>query len=156
MKVSENAIALIKKYEGFSHRMYTCPAGKLTIGYGHVVFADADKFKYKDGISEFEANKLLIDDCKIVENFINNNIKLDYQSEFDALVSLIYNVGINKFKKSKAYELLKKRDYGAAVFQMFDEKSGFVRVDVKILPGLVKRRQDEYKLWFKDYVRAAS
>jgi lysozyme len=135
--------------------MYTCPAGKLTIGYGHVVFADADKFKYKDGISEFEANKLLIEDCKLVETFINKNIKVDYQGEFDALVSLIYNIGIDRFKKSKAYELLKKGDYGGAAFQMFDEKTGFVKVDTKTLPGLVKRRQEEFNLWFRDYDRVA-
>ena len=153
MKVSENAIALIKKFEGFSPRLYTCPAGKLTIGYGHVVFADAEIFKYRNGISEFEASTLLLQDCQTVENFINKNIKLDYQSEFDALVSLLFNIGIDRFKRSKAFDLLKKKDYGAAAFQMFDKVEGFVKVNDKPIAGLVKRRDEEYKLWFKDYAR---
>ena len=37
MKPSDVAIALIKRFEGFCAKVYTCPAGKPTIGYGHVV-----------------------------------------------------------------------------------------------------------------------
>lgn len=153
MKVSENAIKLIKEFEGFSSKLYRCPAGKLTIGYGHVVFGDAEIFKYKSGISEFEASQLIKQDCLRFEEFINTKLKVDYQSEFDALVSLLYNIGIERFKRSRAYTLLKARDFGAAVFQMFDAKEGFVKCDDKILKGLVARRQAEYELWFKDYAR---
>ena len=35
MKVSEKGLAIIKKYEGCRLTAYVCPAGKLTIGYGH-------------------------------------------------------------------------------------------------------------------------
>jgi lysozyme len=37
MKTSQTGIDFIKKYEGFSAKIYLCPAGKPTIGYGHLI-----------------------------------------------------------------------------------------------------------------------
>ncbi|NBO19656.1 MAG: lysozyme, partial [Proteobacteria bacterium] len=39
MRLSDEGVALLKEYEGFSATAYRCPAGKLTAGYGHVLLA---------------------------------------------------------------------------------------------------------------------
>ena len=49
--VSEDGIALIKRFESFSASIYTCPAGYPTIGYGHVV-KERESREYASGIDE--------------------------------------------------------------------------------------------------------
>ena len=54
MNISQKGIELIKKFEGFSNTPYRCPAGKMTIGYGHVIQAEREKFNN----SSFDKNGL--------------------------------------------------------------------------------------------------
>lgn len=155
MKTSNEGYNLIKEFEKFEPRMYHCEAGRLTVGYGSRVYTDAEIFKYKDGISEYQATELLIFHCKELEMFVNKYFKLQTQSQFDALVSLLYNIGVYTFKKSKAFKLLEGNDYEKATVEMFDKKKGFVKCNEGILKGLVRRREAERKLWYKDNVAMA-
>lgn len=43
MKISQKGLDLIKEFEGFRGSPYRCPAGKLTIGYGHVIDPNVQK-----------------------------------------------------------------------------------------------------------------
>lgn len=97
MKISSKGLELIKKYEGFSSGKYLCPAGKATIGYGHVIQSG----ETYTNLTEKEALELLDQDADIAENTVNNLVKAPLnQNQFDALVSLVYNWGSGHFLRS--------------------------------------------------------
>jgi lysozyme len=97
MKISQNGLDLIKQHESFSAVPYLCPAREWTIGWGHVVLPTESFTR----ITEAEALELLRKDVAITENCINQNVKaLLSQDQFDALASLIFNIGISAFMKS--------------------------------------------------------
>ena len=141
MRISENGLNLIKRFESFSPAVYLCPAKKLTIGYGHVL----RKGEPLDWVITKEEGEYILDrDCDIAESAVNSiGVKLN-QNQFDALVSFTFNVGVNAFKKSTLVRLLKKGDYNAAG-QQFDR---WIFGNGRILNGLVRRRDDEKRLFF--------
>jgi lysozyme len=138
MQISEDMIAIIKKFEGLRLKAYKCPAGVYTIGYGHTenVFADSE-------ISELMADQILRKDLKKFEQTINNLDLPLLQCEFDALVSFAFNVGIGNFNKSTLKKLLlqKKFFYAAKEFDKWVFAGG------KKLPGLQNRRTKERKIF---------
>ena len=111
MQTSQTGINLIKKLEGCKLEAYQCSAGVWTIGYGHT---GADVFKGKK-ITQNDAETLLKTDLKRFETAINNQLIVDLtQNQFDALVSFIYNIGINAFKNSTMLKYLNKGEFYAA------------------------------------------
>lgn len=142
MKTSSNGIELIKKYEGFRAEAYKCPAGKWTIGYGHTRTAGIGQF-----ITEKQAEDLLISDVNITEIHIDLYVKVPLtQNQYDALVSLVYNIGYGNFKKSTLLRLLNLGRYEAAKNEFHKWRMG----GGKVLPGLVKRRAAEAELFGKE------
>ena len=140
MNISQAGLNLIKKFEGFSSVAYICPAGVLTIGYGHT---GADVHK-GDHISEDMAEDLLRNDLDWVEDTIENKVKVPLkQNQYDALCSLIYNIGGSAFSASTLLKLLNAGNFEAvpAQFLRWDKANG------KPLAGLTARRQAEKKLW---------
>ncbi|MDR0774392.1 MAG: lysozyme, partial [Rickettsia sp.] len=118
MKVSEKGLDLIKQFEGFKDYVYICPAGKPTIGYGHVIEPKlVELTKASPPITKEKAAQLLKDDVKGVEDAINSFVRVILrQGQFDALTSLIYNWGLYNFKASNGFKKLNTGDYkGAAV-----------------------------------------
>ena len=140
MVTSAKGLDLIKKYEGFRSQKYLCPAGKWTIGYGHVLKQD-ENF---DNITVLQGEELLITDIAPCERTIHNNViaKL-IQCQFDALVSLIYNWGSGNFTSSTLIKKLNILDHNACVevWQTIVKSKGIT------LPGLVKRRSEEIQLF---------
>ncbi|MEZ5691469.1 MAG: lysozyme [Rickettsiales bacterium] len=143
MKTSKNGIELIKRFEGFSAEPYYCPAGKLTIGYGHVMSG-----KEREGlltISKEIAENLLKKDIEIAEKTIARLVKIEItQGQFDALVSFIYNIGNQAFEKSTLLRILNdgETELAAGEFKRWVYSKG------KRLRGLVKRREAEKLLFF--------
>lgn len=145
--VTEKTLDLIKKFEGFRSSIYKCPAGKDTIGYGHVVQKKEIDF-FKNKISEKQATILLKKDCEIALSCVTKLIKIDLnENQIGALVSLVLNVGCAKFKKSKGLALLNENKIEEAKKEFFDEKIGFVKANKVILEGLVLRRAAEKNLF---------
>lgn len=152
MKVSQKGIELIKKFEGFSPTPYRCPAGKMTIGYGHVIQAEREKFN--NPITQDDADRILLQDIKIAEATINKGVGVPLtQGQFDALVSLVFNWGGINFLKSQGLKELNYEDYEQAAVEFFGIEKGIVKIkDPKtgeriISQGLVNRRQAELELW---------
>ena len=151
IEITDATISLVKKFEKFSSAIYPCLAGKLTVGYGHVV-NDAEKVKYKNGISPKEAEDLLKQDLQDAVNCLKRLIKVDlHPDNISALISLVFNVGCGEFASSKALKLINDKNLEKAKIELFDSKLGFVRIGSKIIQGLVNRRAIEAKLW-KNYV----
>jgi lysozyme len=140
MKISRKGLELIKKHEGFSPEKYLCPAGKLTIGYGHVIQRGETFTK----LTEKEALALLDQDADIAENTVNNLVKVPLnQNQFDALVSLVYNWGSGHFLRSQILQKINNKDYIGA-------KMGFLKINKikgKISHGLTNRRVAEVNLF---------
>jgi lysozyme len=141
MKVSEQGLALIRRFEGFSPHIYLCPAGKPTIGYGHVIRKDE---QVNPPIGQDEADKLLKNDVEIAEQAINRLVRTGLnQPQFDALVSFVYNIGIQAFEKSTLLRMLNRKEYQGAA----QEFCRWVYVNGRRSKGLLRRRDAETMLF---------
>ena len=133
---------MIAGHEGLRLEAYLCPAGVWTIGYGHTKGA-------KPGmtITRQRAEALLKEDLLTAENTVNRlYLKLN-QNQFDALVSFVFNVGSGNFLRST---LLKKIQANANDPSIAEEFNKWNRGGGRVLPGLVKRRQQEAELYFSN------
>jgi lysozyme len=120
MQTSPAAIAKLKEHEGKKidaqtgkHVVYADSAGKLTIGYGHLLTSkEISSNTYKDGISEEEATSLLAQDLVKAEKCIENSVKVALnQNQFDALVDFVFNLGPYNFKSSTLLKSLNEKNY---------------------------------------------
>lgn len=140
MKTSQKGIELIKKHEGLRLASYLCPAGIPTIGYGHT-----KGVKLGQVITETEAEQFLIEDLKTSEQEIDRqNLQLN-QNQFDALVSFVFNVGAGNFRAST---LLRRVRFNPNDRDIENQFKRWVYANSRVMPGLVKRRNDEAKLYF--------
>ena len=142
MNISQNGLFLIKQFESFSSRPYTCPAGKLTIGFGHVILP-GESFTE---ITLDTALELLRADCAIAENTINKAVKpILNQNKFDALTSFTFNVGCENFLESTLLKLINLQDYQSAANQF----PRWIYANGVALDGLINRRNLERELFLK-------
>lgn len=142
MNISQNGIELIKKFEGCRLEAYKCPAGILTIGYGHT----GSEVHLGQKITQEQAEKYLKQDITIHSNNVSRLVKAPLnQNQFDALVSFEYNVGYGNFTSSTMLKLLNQKKYTEAAAQF----GRWVYANKKILQGLVKRRAAEKELFVK-------
>jgi lysozyme len=145
MQLSQNGLNLIKGFEGYSAVPYYCDGGVLTIGWGHTVKAD-ERFTE---INEQEAEQLLKNDCAFAVSCVSRLVKVSLnQNQFDALVSLVFNIGSRNFAGSTLLKLLNAQDYRGAASQFLRWKyAGGI-----VLSGLVNRRNLERQLFLKGLV----
>ena len=142
MNISQNGIELIKKFEGCRLEAYKCPAGILTIGYGHT----GSEVHLGQKITQEQAEKYLKQDITIHSNNVSRLVKAPLnQNQFDALVSFEYNVGYGNFASSTMLKLLNQKKYTEAAAQF----GRWVYANKKVLQGLVRRRAAEKELFVK-------
>lgn len=146
MKISQKGIDLIKEFEGFRCTAYKCPAGKNTIGYGHVI----ETKPFLTRVSEEEAQNILKRELARIETYLNRVIKRDVrvtQGMFDSLCSLVFNWGYGNFSRSKGLIRLNNKRYTLAAMEFFSKEKGVVNIKGKFSRGLYRRRQAELELW---------
>lgn len=148
MIFSDNGKNLLKKLEGFRSRAYADSAGKMTIGYGHVI-VPGDGVAKGDIIEEVQASGLLSRDIQKAADAVNNAVVTSInQNQFDALVIFAFNVGNAAFQNSTLLRMLNKRDFEGASGQfplwckVHTKQGSFVE-----LAGLKNRRLAEQKLF---------
>ena len=142
MKMSKKGIELIKKYEGLRLTAYKCPAGVWTIGYGHT-----KGVKEGQKITNSQAEELLKEDLRVFENGVNKwNLQIN-QYQFDALVSFAFNLGLANLGKST---LLKKVQANPQDKTIKDEFLKWVNAGGSKIEGLVRRRNEEAEMYFKE------
>ena len=146
MKISENGLNLIKKFEGLSLKPYLCSAGIPTIGWGNTFYENMKKVTLQDeAITEERADSLF--NFLVTTNFVNVVNRLVIvdinQNQFDALVSFVYNLGSGNFEKSTLLKKVNQSDFiGASLeFEKWNRAGG------KVLNGLTKRRLSEKELF---------
>lgn len=141
-RITDDCVAMVKEFEGFSGRPYTCPAGKQTIGYGHVI-KDGDTLDY---LTKEQADALLRKDLESFGKFVRAYIAVPLNdNEYSALCSLCFNVGTTPIAKGTLGKLLNSGDrLGAA-----QEFPRWVYAGGKALPGLVRHREAEMNLFME-------
>lgn len=131
--MNQKGIDIIKYFENFKSKPYLCPAGKPTIGYGHVIRKD----EIFSEITEQEGLELLFKDVSEVEELISKIIKIPINNnQLSALVCLVFNIGIGRFQKST---LLNKLNSGN-IMSAADEFLNWSYCNHIRLLGLVRRR----------------
>ena len=149
MEVSDNAIEIIKEFEGFRLNAYIDPVGIPTIGYGTIRYPDGKRVRMGDSVSQAEAEGFLKFDCEGVAADLTaavQGIALN-QNQFDALVSFCYNLGLGAFQGSTLLRKLKQNEFVAAAAEFDRWNKGTVNGVKQELEGLIKRRAKERKLF---------
>jgi len=140
MRISQNGIVLIKKFEGCVLTAYKDIAGVLTIGYGHTGH-DVTQGLH---ISQTRANELLRQDLTNFETGVNDCVKVPLnQNQFDALVSFSFNVGMSALRKSTLLKKLNNKDYTGAA----NEFDRWIHAGGRVVRGLQNRRDAEQLLF---------
>lgn len=147
MKTSKAGLKLIIGYESLQLKPYVCPAGKLTVGYGHVILPGEN---FDGGINVEQAQELLRKDVGESEEYVNRLAKVELpQLAFDALVSFTFNVGGGALASSTLLRVLNLRDYRAAALEFCK----WNRAGGQRLQGLINRRAEEALLFVAGCVK---
>lgn len=147
MDITDEGIALIKRFEGLSLDAYQDIAGIWTIGYGHTTGVTPGQ-----RITEAEAEALLRDELDRFENGVNSAVKVDINpNEFSALVSFSYNVGLGALRSSTALRRLNAGDRMGAADALTWWNKATVDGRKVVVRGLTRRRAAERALFLKPY-----
>lgn len=142
-KMGSLGLALLKSFEGKSLTSYDDGVGVWTIGYG-TTRINGVKVTRGMTISDSQAEEYLRADLNSFEKTVNEVVKVPLnQNQFDALVSLTYNIGSSAFTNSTLLRKLNARDYKGASDQFLVWNKG----GGKVMRGLVRRREAEKKLF---------
>ncbi|OTG81891.1 lysozyme [Acinetobacter sp. ANC 4558] len=142
--VSDFGINLICGFEGKRLAAYDDGVGVWTIGFGTTIYPNGQKVKKGDTCTEIQAKQYMQNDLKKFEHIVNEAVTVQLnQNQFDALVSLTYNIGSGAFEKSTLLKKLNTGDYQGAA----DNFDRWVNAGGKRLQGLVNRRAKEKELF---------
>ena len=135
--LSATALVAIIMNEGYSDKAYVpVPGDVVTIGFG-----TTSGVKPGDTITPHKALARAASDISKFEGALKQCVTVPLtQGEYDAYISLSYNIGSGAFCRSTLVEKLNRQEYQRACEEIlrWDKQQG------KRLPGLTKRRQEEY------------
>jgi lysozyme len=147
MKLDDSGYKLIQGFEGLSLVPYLCSAKVATIGWGNIFYPSGIKVTMADKPISLAtaswmfrtiADRFAVDVDKMIKANINQN-------QFNAIVSLAYNIGLAGLAKSS---LLKKVNANPSDPTITNSFMIWNKAGGKVLNGLTKRRTIEAKLYF--------
>lgn len=143
MKLDKKGIEFIANAEGCSLKPYLCSAKKATIGYGNTYYPDGRKVTLLDKeITQTEAVEMLKITLKSYEKAVSNLVTYPiWQNQFNALVSLAYNIGIGALRDSTLLKVVNKGENPSSEFLRWNKIN---KVESK---GLTNRRKKEVEMW---------
>ena len=139
-------IEAIRGHEGLRLVAYLDSVGVWTIGYGDT---GPDVVKGLV-ITKAQAEERLRKRLREFEGYANRAVKVKLtQNQFDALVSLVYNIGPTNFISSTLLRKLNARDYVGAADQFLVWNKGRVEGKLVVINGLTNRRHEERELFLR-------
>lgn len=148
MKTSRKGIQLIKEFEGCRLNAYQDIVGVWTIGYGFT-----KNVLPNETMTQEECEMRLLEELSSYEQAVHEATGGKYtQNQFDAMVSLAWNIGIAGLRKSSVVKAHNRGDYQAAAraFGLWNKAGG------KSIPGLTRRRAAESVLYLTPEVYQAT
>lgn len=131
----------LKPYNDQNGKEITSYVKGATIGYGHLI-GQNEWDLYKNGITLQEADKLFKSDLLPFENAVKNSINSSLaQNEFDALVILCFNIGIDNFKNSSVAKIINGEKTGYKTLK--EAWMAWNKSQNKVMQGLINRRNAE-------------
>jgi lysozyme len=144
MKTSQAGVDLIKEFEGLRLTAYICPAGVLTIGYGHTSMAGPPPVAKGMRITKKQAEDMLRADLVKYENAVLDAVNVPLrQHQFDVLVSFAYNCGPAALRRSTLLKRVNAKRFDDVPAQLMQ----WTKAQGRELPGLVRRRRAEAGMW---------
>lgn len=156
LHTSEPGQALVKSFENCLKRIsagkfttYYCPAGVLTLGYGHTN-ANGRRIKDGDVWTQGECDAALREDLAISERAVRRRVKVELtQPQFDALSSFTMNLGEGSLSRSNLLRKVNAKDFEGAAdeFAAWDKARDPHTHELVALRGLTRRRAAEADLF---------
>lgn len=146
MKTSSKGLALLKTFEGLRTKAYRDGGGVWTIGFGHTAAAGAPIPRAGMEITAQDAMDILARDLGQYERGVSAALKRSpTQNQFDAMVSLCFNIGVDAFQDSSIVRCFNAGDpqLAAERFLLWNKDNG------KVIPGLTRRREAEKALFLE-------
>jgi lysozyme len=145
MEISDHGVQFICAFEGFRSRPYQDTGGIWTVGYGTVITKEMAAQLSLNGISEATAETWLKNHIEQNTSSLNNILKHSiFQHQFDALTSLVYNIGMEGFHHSELYRRITNQDpslYSYWINLAIHDSKGHQLI------GLIRRRRCEARLF---------
>ena len=143
MRTGDTGLNLIKGYEGLRMTAHFAPSEQWTVGYGHVSSA-----RHGMSVTEHDAERLLRDDVQPIEQIIADTVRAPLnQNEHDALISLVFNIGEDNWRRSSVLRKLNAGDKLGAADAFERWSKAHVNGELATLDGLVRRRAAEKSLF---------
>lgn len=140
--IPDEALKIIRLFEGCRLKTYDDCVGIATIGFGHVL----PKGLSITSITQEEADNFLHQDAQRSALSILSMTKAELtDNQFAALISFVFNVGTGAYQRSTLRQKLNRGDYQEAADQFLK----WCKAGGKIIPGLLKRRKLERELFLK-------
>ena len=158
MRLSDKGKKLLMEWEGFKTEIYKDSAGLKTIGVGHlltqdelafyeVALDDGSRVNFHDGLTDEQVLSLLARDVRRFEKAVTDAVTSGLtQDQFDALVSLCFNIGVSAFRGSTLLKVLNQGRFD----DVPSELRKWTKAGGQIVQGLVNRREKEIALWNGD------
>ena len=147
MQVTEEGLALIRRFEGFRADAYRCPAGVWTIGYGHTSQAGPPAVRPGMVVGAEEAERMLRDDVQRFADGVGPLLAREVSAaQFSALVSFAYNVGLPAFRSSSVLRAVN----AGRLHDVPARLRLWVKAGGRVLPGLERRRAAEAELFMTE------
>lgn len=152
LHISKDGEEIIKEFESLQLEAYVDTKDKYgepiyAIGWGHTGLVDGQKIVKGQKITEEKAQELFLEDIQEFERKVKHYVKVPLnQQQFDALVSMAYNVRTSNFVQMIEHSELNKGRYDLVPDAMmhYNVSGG------RILRGLTRRRKMEANLWKKE------
>lgn len=146
MQPSDKAIQVITHFESFFAKAYKDPVGIWTIGYGTI---KVNSKPVTEGMTctAQQAREWMMDELEIITPAIEKICTTPLtQSQLDALVSFVYNLGIGNFGKSSLLRTINANE--PVVEDLFTRwNKATIKGVLTPLPGLTRRRKAEFHLF---------
>ena len=141
ISIKSSTLDLIHKFEGISKTPYQDSTGRWTIGVGHQI-KDSEPQLLFANLSNREVHTLLKRDLRPCETFLKGSLgKPLTQNQFDALMSLCHNIGVDNLARSSVVHHFERGNIKAAANSILNWNRP---------QELTKRRQEERKLFLSD------